>query len=298
MKRTITSLSLFLLVISVFAQTRVDTLLQKLYDVENDYVFVVAHRGDWRNAPENSIQAIERSIKMGVDIVELDIRMTKDSVLVLMHDNTIDRTTSGKGKVSDYTLEELKSFRLKDGLGIKLQNQQIPTLKEALLTCKGKILINVDKAENYMDKVQQVLHETGCESHVLYKGGKNYVQVRQQYGGLLDQIIYMPIIKDAAKDLEAFIDDFIKYYQPIAFEVLFTTKESPMFAQIKKMRDNGCRVWVNSLWPNLNAGHDDERAVYEPDQTWGWLVDQGTSIIQTDRPKELIDYLTKKGLRH
>lgn len=71
---------------------------------------VVSHRGDWRNAPENSLQAFQNCIDMGVDMVELDLKKTKDGELILMHDGTLDRTTNGTGKPEDYTLAELKNF--------------------------------------------------------------------------------------------------------------------------------------------------------------------------------------------
>ncbi|WP_316814209.1 hypothetical protein [Pedobacter heparinus] len=60
----------------------------------------------------------------------------------------------------------------------------------------------------------------------------------------------------------------------------------------------GLRLWVNALWPNHNGGHDDDRAVEmnEPDQSWGWLINNGANIIQTDRPKQLLEYLRKKKL--
>ena len=66
-------------------------------------VLVVAHRGNWSIAPENSLAAIDSAIQMKVDIVEIDIRKTKDGELVLMHDDTVDRTTNGTGKVKDKT---------------------------------------------------------------------------------------------------------------------------------------------------------------------------------------------------
>lgn len=87
----------------------IDRLIVNLEDSENKEIIVVAHRGDWRHAPENSLQAIKNCIDMGVDMVEIDIRKTKDGQLVLMHDGTVDRTTNGKGRVSDLTLESLKS---------------------------------------------------------------------------------------------------------------------------------------------------------------------------------------------
>ena len=73
--------------------------ITNLKDSKNNQVIVVAHRGDWRNAPENSLQAIQNCIDMGVDMVEIDIRETKDCHLVLMHDKTLDRTTNGKGEI-------------------------------------------------------------------------------------------------------------------------------------------------------------------------------------------------------
>ena len=96
--------------------TKISKLREKLSDSEGKDVMVIAHRGDWRNALENSVQAIQRAADMGVDIVEIDVRLTKDSIPVLMHDSTIDRTTTGKGKVGDWTLEELKNLYLKNYL--------------------------------------------------------------------------------------------------------------------------------------------------------------------------------------
>jgi glycerophosphoryl diester phosphodiesterase len=295
MRFTVFSL-LFIVCFSLQAQSRADSLLSLLHDTSGNYVFVVAHRGDWRNAPENSLKAVERAIKMGVDIVEIDIRMTKDSVLVLMHDAAIDRTTTGKGNVADCTLAELRQFYLKDALGMTL-TQQIPTLKEVMALCKGRILVNVDKAGDYMDLVRKILKETGTEKQVVYKSWKTYQSVRNQYGKMLDSIIYMPVVSDRTKDLEIMIDDFIRLYHPPAFEIIFTTEASTLPARIGDIKKAHCRVWVNALWADQNAGHNDERAIDEPDEAWGWIIRQGADIIQTDRPKELIEYLKSKNKR-
>ena len=77
------------------------------------------HRGCWRLAPENSIKAIEECIRIGVDMVEIDVRRTKDGHLVVIHDRSVQRTTNGKGLVAELTLEELQKLRLKQGLGGK-----------------------------------------------------------------------------------------------------------------------------------------------------------------------------------
>ena len=75
---------------------RADRIVKELHDPSSNYVVVVAHRGDWRNYPENSLPAIESCIRMGVDVVEIDLKLTKDSVLVLSHDRTLNRCTTGR----------------------------------------------------------------------------------------------------------------------------------------------------------------------------------------------------------
>ncbi|MDE7407531.1 MAG: glycerophosphodiester phosphodiesterase family protein, partial [Muribaculaceae bacterium] len=137
---------------SVHGETRADSLRQALYRPTGGDVMVVAHRGDWRYAPENSLAAIEHCIAIGVDIVELDLQMTKDSVLVVMHDATLNRTTNGKGYVKDWTLDSIKGLVLKNGCGIKTVHR-VPTLEEAMLTAKDRVLVNLDKADSYFHHV-------------------------------------------------------------------------------------------------------------------------------------------------
>ena len=131
---------------TVHSKTATD-ILQRLKKPSKDYVLVVSHRGDWRYAPENSLEALKRCIDLGVDIMELDVRLTKDGHLVAIHDFTVDRTTNGSGKVSDFTLEEIKKLHLKNACGIPGSIQQIPTLEEIMDHAKDKIMINLDKTE-------------------------------------------------------------------------------------------------------------------------------------------------------
>ena len=99
--------------INVYKKTSIQEKIANLKDAKNNQVIVVSHRGDWRNAPENSLQAIKNCITMGVDMVEIDIRETKDGHLVVIHDKTLDRTTNGKGKVKEWSLDSLKTLYLK-----------------------------------------------------------------------------------------------------------------------------------------------------------------------------------------
>lgn len=277
-----------------FSQNRLDKLLQHLSTADN-YVMVASHRGDWRNAPENSVQAIKNCIGMGVDIVEIDVRLTKDSVPVLMHDATIDRTSTGAGKVADWTLDSLRTLNLLSSCNIATRHK-IPTLEEAMLAAKGQILINLDKCSDYMDKVYPVLLKTGTVNQAILKGTKNIDDVRHQYGFLLDKIIFMPILDEKTPGLLGFVDDYLTEYKATAFEVLFTDDNSQMFEVIKSIKKRNSRVWVNTLWESLCGLHDDDLAVDDPDAAWGWVVERGANIIQTDRPAMLVNYLNNKCL--
>ena len=178
----------------------------------------------------------------------------------------------------------------------KVTRHEIPTLEEAMMVAKGKILVNLDKGADYIDLAYKILVKTGTVDQVILKGGKNLAQVKEQYGALLDKIIYMPVVTENHPQLEKFIDDFLQEQKPVAFEVIYRSDDSPMFPMIKKMKSEESRVWVNTLSERYCGKHDDDRAVDDPDGTWGWVIENGANIIQTDRPQLLIDYLNSRGL--
>lgn len=297
MKKTILLLIVLLASSLAVCAQRSKTLVKELNDFKSKKVLVVSHRGDWRNAPENSLQAFKNCIDMGVDMIEIDLHKTKDGQLVLMHDNTINRTTDGKGKVSDYTLAELKKFHLRNGMG-RVTFHQIPTLEEVLNLSKGKILINIDKGYDYFKDVYALLEKTGTTDQVVIKSGYDYAKVKADNGDVLNKVIYMPIVNLNKPDAEKMIDSY-KALKPVAIECCFSEVTPDLLRLLKKVNENGSKIWINSLWASLNAGHDDDRAVElnEPDETWGWILKQGAALIQTDRPQALINYL-KKHKRH
>lgn len=274
---------------------RVSELRRQLFDANNDSIMVIAHRGDWRNAPENSIAAIKRAIEMGVDIVEIDLHKTKDGELILMHDKTIDRTTNGKGRVADFTLDSLKTFVLKNGMG-RLTYHHIPTLQEAMEASKGKILVNLDKSYNLFDEVYSVLQETKTVDQVIVKGKVPFAQAEKEFGQYLDDVIFMPIVSLDQPGSRKIIEDYITEFQPAAIEFVFKNEDSSIIDEFKSIRKKGSRAWVNSLWANLNAGYEDEIAVQHTDSIYGWYVKKGVNMIQTDRPQLLLDFLREKGL--
>ena len=154
----------------LFSQQTVGHILKNFKESASKSVLVVSHRADWRNAPENSLQAIRNCIDMGVDMVEIDLKKTKDGHLILMHDRTIDRTTTGKGKPEDYTLAELRQFRMRNGAGHKTAHQ-IPTFEEVMILCKGKIMVNVDKGYDYFKDTYSILEKTGTIDQCVMKAG-------------------------------------------------------------------------------------------------------------------------------
>lgn len=297
MFKRLTSLGLLcMLAIASYAQ-HLNEILSELSAPAKQSVLVVSHRGDWRNAPENSLQAFQNCIDMGVDMVELDLKKTKDGELILMHDNTLNRTTNGTGKPEDYTLAELKELRLKNGAGC-LTRHKIPTLRETMLLCKGKILVNVDKGYEYFEDVQKILEETGTANQCVVKEKIPYQTIKEQHGDILDKVIFMPKSDLCKPEAESIIDSYLQNEKPLAFEVRFSQVNDKVFELIKKLNDNGIKVFVNALWPAQNAEHDDDRAVElkQPDESWGWLIQQGFKLIQTDRPALLLDYLRAKKL--
>lgn len=289
-------LPILLTAFSISAQTRTDKLLKNLHDNESKYIFVIAHRGDWRNAPENSLQSIEKAIAMKVDMIELDIQPTKDGNFICMHDETLDRTSTGKGPIKDYTTEELKKFVLRSGNGIKTR-QPIPTLKEALNVCKGRILVNIDKGGTYIKEIMPIIQECGMEKQVIIKGYYPVEKVKKEYGSN-ESMLYMPIVNLWDKEAVATIQTFIKNFTPIAYELCFKDDANPNLKIIDEIAKSGSRVWMNTLWDSLCGGHDDENALLESkDKHWGWMLKHKATMIQTDRPQELIYYLEEKGLR-
>lgn len=114
-------------------------LRQMLEDADDERVMVVAHRACWRLAPENSLHAIDECVRLGVDMIEIDVRRSKDGHLMLMHDGTVDRMTDGSGPIEEMTLDGIQELRLKEGAGgedAALTEKRVPTLEQALLAAE------------------------------------------------------------------------------------------------------------------------------------------------------------------
>lgn len=104
-----------------------------------------AHRGFCSRYPENTLLAFEKALAEGVDGIENDVQLTKDGQIIIMHDESIDRTTNGKGWVKDYTLAELKELDASERFGSQFGVQRVPTLREYLELVKNEpIITNIE----------------------------------------------------------------------------------------------------------------------------------------------------------
>ncbi len=278
------------------AQTQARRIMQRLRDADGKAVLVCAHRADWQHFPENSLEGIEGAIKMGVDIVELDVRKTRDGELVLMHDKTVNRTTTGQGGVGELTLAEIKALRLKDAAG-QATAYTVPTLEEAMLAAKGRVVVNVDKGLGIFANIHPVLKRTDTLGQVILGAPLGLAQMRAAVGPSLDDVVAMPFLHVARKDIQDHMPRPSDERKPVILQFDFSAADHPMLQEFRELRKNGSRVWANAMDAQKCAGHGDSSALKDPDANYGWLVNLGVNVIQTDQPEFLIRYLKEKGLR-
>lgn len=151
---------------------------------------VIAHKGASGTAPENTLVAFKKAIDLGVDMIEIDVRHTKDGEIVVIHDETLDRTTNGRGLVHDYTLAEIKELDAGSWFDPAFRNEKVPTLKEALDLINGscKVLIEIkhmdhphyhDFAEKLIDVIRE--EKNGYEWIILQSYETDYLEAAHEY---------------------------------------------------------------------------------------------------------------------
>jgi len=122
---------------------------------------IVAHRGASAYEPENTLRAIKRALELNAKMIEVDVRLSKDNHVIVIHDESVDRTTNGKGYVKDLMLEELK--KLDAGKG-----ERIPTLQEVINAVRKKAILIIEiKVLNIEDSVVKMIEKEGIEKEVV-----------------------------------------------------------------------------------------------------------------------------------
>lgn len=238
-------------------------------------IVVAAHRAAHEDAPENSIPAIEKAIELGVDYVELDVRTSKDGVLVLMHDSTVDRTSSGKGKVDQMTLAELQALDLGVKGREKWKGTKVPTFEEALKACQGKIGIYLDHKSADVAQTLKMVDQFDMRKKIVVYGGP---QILKEYKAIHPDVWIMPDHPRKIDEMKALIQDL----KPETMDggLFFWTKE-----QVRVAHELKVEVWVDALGPI------DTLAGYKT------ALDIGVDGIQTDHPERLIKFLKEQGRR-
>src|SRR5438445_3289928 len=137
--------------------------LRRRLEQERGRVWVVGHRGAMGHCPENTLASFERGLELGADWIEMDVHLSRDGELVVIHDETVDRTTNGSGLVQDHTLVELNELDAGSWFGAAYVGQRIPTLGEVLdwARFRGAVLdIEIKNAPIYYAGIEEMVVHT------------------------------------------------------------------------------------------------------------------------------------------
>ena len=240
-------------------------------------ILVSGHRGGREQVyPENSIEGFQNVLNQMPAFFEIDPRLTKDSVIVLMHDETLDRTTNATGKLSDYTWAELQSVRLKDYDG-NVTSAKIPALEEAIIWSKGKTVINLDKKDVPLRMIAALIKKHKAEKHVMLT-----VHTGDQARYYYDRFpgIMMSAFARNDKEYEDLAISGVPWKNMIAY-VGPTINESNKHI-VEKLHAVGVRCMV-SYAPT----HDRLKTTEERQEAYKKEIEKCPDIIESDIPTEI-----------
>ncbi|RJL54007.1 glycerophosphodiester phosphodiesterase family protein [Pectobacterium carotovorum] len=269
-------------------------ITQDVIAAQNATVLAVAHRGVWDSAPENSLAALREAIRLGVDIVEMDAQLTADSHVVVIHDDTLDRTSDMSGCIGKMTLAEIRQARLRGsdgGSAWSLSNGKVPLLYEVLEEARGRIVINVDvKHEQEFGVIARDIRDKGLSAGVIMKSPVDLASACFPIASPSrdTQVPYMPMIhlkRGKTVDILRQIDDIGVGIVEANFDHIDAVTEA--YAEFQRL---GVRIWVNTLDCSHSLDYSDTRALAEPDAVWGALIRAGVGAIQVDHAAEFIEF--------
>jgi glycerophosphoryl diester phosphodiesterase len=270
----------------------------------DEHIFVAAHRADWIYAPENSLQGLRNAIFFGADLIETDVRRTRDGHYIMMHDATVDRTTNGSGTIANMTLDEIRQLRLKTNWG-QSTPFTVPTLDDFINEAKGHAYLYLDKAGidlpgnsegTTVRELLDILRRHDALQEAVFVLNWPYEKARRIFGTALDSVVYCPVIEDRIPNLTDYVETFLRELHPAAFQFRMESLDTESYRLLPHVLASGSRAFVASTWPRHTAGHDDEASIFRsPAEGWGWLVGQGFTIIETNYPKDLIQFLRNRS---
>ncbi|WP_298300951.1 glycerophosphodiester phosphodiesterase family protein [Hydrotalea sp.] len=230
---------------------------------------VIAHRGNHAFFPENTIPAIKAAIEAGAQYVEIDARETLDSVMILMHDATVDRTTNGKGAVSTLTYAQIQALHT---TAINGEQYTVPTFSEVLQVCKNKINIYLDFKNANVAKAWSLIQQAGMEHQIIVY--PNTLQQYQEWQVLAPQ---MPIITSVPA-VSLSVNKLHTFYSTMPIAVVDNLYNDSL---IKIAHAHHVKVWL------------DVEGAHETPEIWNKFLKMGVDGLQTDHPQQLLAYIKK-----
>jgi len=228
---------------------------------------VIGHRGAAGLEPENTLRSVRRAIELGVDRVEIDVRISRDGRLVIMHDETVDRTTNGHGYVSELTFDDLRS--LDAGMG-----EKIPTLDEILKFTMGKAKLEIElKVPEATEPTIQLIEELNAEKDVIIISFIHELleRVHDLNPNIKTGALFFEVPKDILqRALKVHASSIHVYYRNVNSEL------------VKEAHRSGLEV---AVW---NPNRIEEMRE---------MIDLGVDAIGSDRPDRLIQLLRDMGMR-
>lgn len=192
----------------------------------------IGHRGAAGHAPENTLTALEQAIKLGVDLVEFDVRRSADGALVLFHDRTVNRTTNGEGSVEDLSLSILRELDAGGG-------ERIPLLEEALACLKGRAGVMIElKVRGIAADVCATVKATDFQGTVIYASffHEELLTVRS----LMADAHTLALMEGAPIHPTAFVTDAQATHAGLALDCV-----TP--ASVQALQGNGIKVFVYTV---------------------------------------------------
>jgi len=242
----------------------------------NDIMLIAGHRGGvLKGFSENSVPAFEEVLKHTPAFFEVDPRLTKDSVIVLMHDATLDRTTTGKGKLSDYTFAELQDIRLKDGLG-NVTEYAIPTLSEVIKWARGKTILNLDHKDVPLKMTAELIRKHHADAFVMVTvhspaEAKFYLSDNRNR-------MFSAFIK-TKKDFDEYEKAGIPFTQMIAYIGAQVKPENRELYDLLNKKGTMCMISAASSYDKLK---DENKRML----SYISILNDGASILESDFPVE------------
>lgn len=261
-------------------------------------VLVVAHRGvAGGNIPCNSLPAFEAALRQGADILETDLALSGDGQLLIFHPKKEKAHLNKDIHLNEMTMEQIRELRF-----VNIDNDPtaygILTLDEFLERFKNRCLINLDHGwDDDMGLMIDAVRRHAMEEQVLIKAPAKlkYAQIMEE---LAPDMMFMPIYKEEDTMTELLEQMNVNF---VGAELVFAREDSVFASEayIRSHQDKGRLLWVNPILyyykSQLTGGHNDDIAVTsDPEFGWGWLVDKGFDILQTDWPMPLRHFLDNR----